>query len=66
MRLMITPISMMPSVDPISEIPSSTGVGVVCSVMDADVFCADAKDGLKFAITSANTSAINRKAMLKI
>ena len=64
-RLMITPINMIPSVEPISDIPSSTGVGI-CNEMDAAVFCAEAKDGLKFATTSANTMTVNKKAMPKI
>jgi len=65
-RLMITPISIMPSVEPISETPSAAGVGVICNEMDVPVFCVDAKDGVMFASTRRSTRAMNKRAMLKI
>ncbi len=41
--LMITPINMIPSVDPILDVSSIAGVGVVCTEMEAAPgFCAAA------------------------
>lgn len=38
--LMITPISIMPSVEPITEVSSVTGVGVACRKLeDTPRFC---------------------------
>ena len=62
---MITPINMIPSVEPITEISSSIGVGVVCND-DAIITFAEAKDGLKFAITSTNIRTMNKKMMPKM
>ncbi len=61
-----TPISMMPSVEPISDAPSAGGVGVVCWNVNEDVWpCADAKDWVKFALVSTKTSSRNIKASPK-
>lgn len=62
-KVIIAPISIMPSVEPITEVASAGGVGVVCNATEAAVCCAAAGDELKFASTSAN--ATNSMATLK-
>lgn len=62
-KVIITPISIMPSVEPITDTDSAVGAGVTCNEAGVAVCCAAAGAGLKFAITSAN--AMNKIAMLK-
>lgn len=44
-----------------TEVESTCGAGVASNEMEAAVFCTDAKDGLKFASTSA--SKMNKSKM---
>ncbi len=62
--MMITPINIMPSVEPITDVTSRDGAGVVCNATDAAVSCAAAGSELKFASASAN--AMKNKATQKI
>lgn len=48
MTVMTTPITRMPSVEPISDASPPGGVGVVCCIPAAPATGADASDGLKF------------------
>ncbi len=57
------PISIIPFVEPMTEVESTRGAGVASNEMEAAVFCTAAKDGLKFASTSANTSVVNKRRM---